>query len=331
MFRFRPLFERAKALTPPAWVKIWARRVGALGAVALVSYVLWKSGHSLDLSRLRTVPLLGALAASFVAWLGLAGGWTQLSPLPTRKSSMATWCRSQVLRYLPGAGWAQAARATTVRTTTAGKVTAVFAESAATVAVATAVGGALYGLDAGHMWWLGLGAPVGMAVAAAVLGPRLDLAPRRIFLAMASYGISWSAYAVAAVLTQEAVGAGHVPIVTIAGAGVLAWVFGFLTIITPGGMGVREVAYVALLAGTLPQGHLATAALLSRVTSVTAELTLLVLVLLGRRWMSAQRARAGVDTPTSTPSGSTPSGLAQGGPEPVLVETSAAADVSLSD
>lgn len=292
MDKLRLLVKRARALRLPPRVIVTARRTGALAAVGLVSYVLWSAGHGLDISRLHPLPLAGALGFALIAWGSLALGWSQLSPLPTRRSSIGSWCRSQVLRYLPGVGWAQAARATTVQTSTAGKVTAVIVESAATLAVALAVGGILYATGNDAMWYLAVLAPLGMAAGAFVLGSRLDLPPVRVFGAMGAYTVSWVAYGISTVFSQHAVGGViTVPTLTIAGAGVLAWSFGFLTVITPGGVGARELAYVALLTYAMPQSQLAAAALVNRVASTVAELVVLVAVLLGRRWVSAQRSR----------------------------------------
>ncbi len=297
--------QTLRALRPPERTLKLAKRVGAVGSVALVSYVLWKSGRGLDVSTLRPLPLLGALGASLVAWLGLATGWTSLSPLPTRRRSLSIWSRSQALRYLPGVGWAQAARAPTVKAKTLGKVSSVFVEAAATVAVALAVGGGLYAWWHGPVWYAGLAAPVAVAAVTAIVGQKLGFPPRRVFGATACYLVSWAAYGLAAIWSQAAVG-GAAPPLEIAGAACLAWAFGFLTVITPGGMGAREVAYVALLSSVLPQAQLAGAALVNRVTYTVAELAVLMVVVVAeRRSSSAQPSlspgRAGQLQPIRVP------------------------------
>lgn len=286
------LLQRARRLRPPDRVILAAKRFGALGSVGLVGYVLWRGALRLDVSQLHPLALLGALGFSLVAWLGLALGWTAISPLPSRQSSLSVWARTQALRYLPGVGWAQAARAPTVRTTTAGKVTSVFVEAAATVAMALAVGGSLYAWWHGPVWYLTLAAPAAVAAGGLMAGNRLGIPSRRVLGAMACYLLSWSAYGLATVMSQRAVG-GNAPALEILGAGCLAWAFGFLTIITPGGMGARELAYVALLTPVLSPGKLAGAALVNRVSYTLAELAvLLVVVLLGRRRVASEDSGA---------------------------------------
>lgn len=285
----------ARRWRPSERVSLAARRVGAVAAVSLVSYVFWKAARGVDVSSLHALPLLACGAFSVVAWLGLAAGWTLLSPLPTRRSSLATWCSTQVLRYLPGIGWAQVARATSVRSTTAGKASSVVIEAVATLAVALAVGGGLYATQKDHLWALLMLVPLALGGVWALIGRKLGLPAGRVTGAMAAYLVSWTAYSLATVFAQQAVGGSASPLL-VAGAGCLAWSFGFLTVITPGGVGARELAYVALMAGALPQSELAGAALVSRVASTLAELSVLVVVLAGRRWLSVQRARAAEET-----------------------------------
>lgn len=291
MASFPRIVAVARRWRPSERVVLAARRAGAVSAVSLVGYIFWKAARGIDVSSLHTIPLLACGAFSLVAWLGLAAGWTFLSPLPTRRSSLATWCRTQVLRYLPGIGWAQVARATSVRSTTAGKASSVVVEAAATLAVALAVGGGLYATRQDPLWALLMLVPLALGGVWAVVGRKLGLPAGRVMGAMAAYLVSWIAYGAAAVFAQQAVGGAVSPLL-VAGAACLAWSFGFLSVITPGGVGARELAYVALMASVLPQPELAGAALVSRVASTLAELSVLIAVLAGRRWLSAQRARA---------------------------------------
>ena len=67
--------------------------------------------------------------------------------------------------------------------------------------------------------------------------------------------------------------------IEVAGAALVAWGVGLVVVIAPGGVGVREAAYVGLLAGSsLSEGDLAAAAVTLRVLTVFAEIG----VLLGR-------------------------------------------------
>jgi uncharacterized membrane protein YbhN (UPF0104 family) len=78
------------------------------------------------------------------------------------------------------------------------------------------------------------------------------------------------------VLVQRAVTPGGEAL-QIAGAAAVAWGAGLVVIIAPGGVGVRELAYVGLLSGTLPRADLAAAAVTMRAVTVVAELAVLLL------------------------------------------------------
>ena len=88
--------------------------------------------------------------------------------------------------------------------------------------------------------------------------------------------IAFLAYAILAVLVQVAV-SGAVDVVAIAGASCLAWAAGLVVVIAPSGIGVREVVYVELLAGTLPHAELAAGAVTMRLIMIAAELGVLLL------------------------------------------------------
>jgi glycosyltransferase 2 family protein len=77
------------------------------------------------------------------------------------------------------------------------------------------------------------------------------------------------------VLVQRAVTGDGDPL-QIAGAAAVAWGAGLVVIIAPGGVGVRELAYVALLSDSLARADLAAAALTMRAVTVIAELAVLL-------------------------------------------------------
>jgi glycosyltransferase 2 family protein len=62
----------------------------------------------------------------------------------------------------------------------------------------------------------------------------------------------------------------------VAGAALVAWGAGLVVVIAPGGVGVREAAYVGLLAGTMSESDLAAAAVTLRVITVFAEVGVLL-------------------------------------------------------
>lgn len=263
----------------PKRVRIGARLVGALGSLGLVGWILVGAAKGIHPSQLDPGLLAAALACALVAWPSLAAGWACLSPNPTPSRAVGIWSQSQVLRYLPGKVWAQAARAGSVPQRTTGKVQVVVVEAAATVSMAVAVGGFLYAPGHDPLFALGLVVPVGLLVVAWRFPRLVGVPPRRIAMALGCYAVSWTAYGLAAVFAQAAIGPSLLPW-TVAGAAVLGWVFGFVTFVAPGGLGLREAAFVFLLAGALPSHRLEAGALVTRVAITVAELTLLTVVLI---------------------------------------------------
>jgi uncharacterized membrane protein YbhN (UPF0104 family) len=63
----------------------------------------------------------------------------------------------------------------------------------------------------------------------------------------------------------------------VAGAAAIAWSAGLVVVIAPGGIGVRELVYVALLAGVLPRADAAAAAVTMRLVTIAAEAAVLVI------------------------------------------------------
>lgn len=75
---------------------------------------------------------------------------------------------------------------------------------------------------------------------------------------------------------------------TIAPAAMLSWVVGFVLVPVPGGVGVREAAFVALVGGALPAGVRATIAVVARLAFMLVDaLGALVGAAVVRRWDAA--------------------------------------------
>ena len=129
---------------------------------------------------------------------------------------------------------------------------------------------------AGRPAWLALALAIALpAVASRYLASRTRVAPERAIPATAVYAAAFTAYALAAVLVQGAV-SGFDDSLAVAGAALVAWAAGLVVVIAPGGVGVREAAYVGLLAGTIGDGDAAAAAVTLRVITVFAEVGVLL-------------------------------------------------------
>jgi hypothetical protein len=73
----------------------------------------------------------------------------------------------------------------------------------------------------------------------------------------------------------------------VAGAAGISWAVGLLVVITPGGLGARELAYAGLLVPTFRHADVAAAAVLLRALTIGAELV--VLLAIGRPAKDAGR------------------------------------------
>jgi hypothetical protein len=236
----------------------------------------YRAARDTDLGSLHYWPLAGAYAAALVWWICLAVGWASLVGGGDHRAAIASWCRTQVARYLPGGVWHVVARATTVQGRVRDKLAAVTAENVTVLLVSLAVGGAWASV---HNWrWL----PLTLLVAAPLLVPRwLELRTRisrpRVRRAAASYAVGYVAYGVVGVLVQVSVSGLRDPTypLYVAGAACVAWAVGLVVVFAPSGVGVRELVYVWMLSGLYPRGDLAAAAVTSRLVTLLAELTVL--------------------------------------------------------
>ncbi len=102
---------------------------------------------------------------------------------------------------------------------------------------------------------------------------------------LAVYLACWLCYGSSGVVLIEALGFGPaVPIVDVIAAFVAAWMIGFLSLITPGGIGVREAVLVLLLRSTVSTSQAITVALLARLSSTLVEMVgVLIGLLIGRQ------------------------------------------------
>lgn len=254
------------------------RVAGYVASLAIVAAVAVQAGDDLDPGSLELWPLPPALILIAVWWLLLASGWGLLVAGTVRRSDIGTWCRTQALRYLPGGLWAPASRVVVVRGRMLDKFATVAAENVIALCAALALGGIALAAS-GEPAWAAVGLVLAVpAVASRFLASRTRITPERAVPATAVYAAAFAAYAIAAVLAQGAVsGFDSGQFLEVAGAALVAWGAGLVVVIAPGGVGVREAAYVGLLAGSsLSDGDLAAAAVTLRVLTVFAEVAVLL-------------------------------------------------------
>jgi hypothetical protein len=271
----------------------------------LIGYLVYLVGRHAD--ELRGIawgrhPLLlaGHFAGLVLMFAAFSAGWHVVvracgGPLGWRASA-ATWLVPNLGKYLPGkvamfAGRVEMARLAGVRrsATVSAMVFENVVQTLAAVpffAVALATGFQVG--DRATALAVAIFTACALALAVrpdlltrafnAVLKRRgrepLDVSPGRSDMAalFALEFLAWLAYAAAGVLLARALGlAGQATTLALAVTFVASWLVGFLSFITPGGLGVREVVFVALLSGSVGTGEAATLALVSRLTWTVIE------------------------------------------------------------
>ena len=252
------------------------RVLGYVGALAIVAAVAVRAGDELDPANLELWPLPLALGLVATWWLLLASGWALLVAGSVQRADIGSWCRTQALRYLPGGLWGPASRVVIVRGKMVDRLATVAAENVIALCAALALGGVALAASGRPVWLVLVLVLAVPAVASRFLASRTRVAPERAVPATALYAAAFAAYAVAAVLVQAAV-SGFDDSLAVAGGALVAWGVGLVVVIAPGGVGVREAAYVGLLAGTsISDGDLAAAAVTLRVITVFAEVAVLL-------------------------------------------------------
>jgi len=255
------------------------RGLAFVAAIGIVGVMTYRARNTVNLDQLELWPMVAAVPATMAWWFLLARGWSLLVTGKSRRGDVAHWCRTQAIRYLPGGIWAPVSRATLLPGTVPDKLATVGAENVIALSAAAAIGG--IGMAAsGHLIWLPLAlAPLVPPIATRVIGERSRVTAARAIHVTWNDAIAFLCYSVAAVLVQQAV-SGRTDVAAVAGAAALAWAAGLVVVIAPGGLGIREVAYVALLSSTFPSAEATTAAVALRGVTVLAEL--ICLMLLGR-------------------------------------------------
>jgi hypothetical protein len=269
------------------------RFVVAIGIVVAMGVVAVRYVPSRPLTWWLLAP---ALAVSVGWWVLLARGWSILAAGRSEREHMAMWCRTQVLRYLPGGIWAPTSRVVLVGGTATDRIATVAAENVVALCAALAVGGAAFALSGRPLWAILVLAPVAPIAAARFARGRTRLNPARLRAAIANGLVGFTLYAGAAVLVQAAVSGFDQPLL-VAGAAGVSWAVGLVVVFTPGGLGARELAYAGLLAPTFAHGDVAAAAVVMRAVTIAAELVVLVVVARPRARADAVKSRPSVNVP----------------------------------
>jgi glycosyltransferase 2 family protein len=241
------------------------------------------------------------LGAWMLAWRSLLTGMG--SPLPLR-AAVRIYFVSQLGKYIPGSVWALVAQMELAKEHHVPRqrgATAALLAMATTIATGCAVAAVTLPLTSDdatrRYWWLLVLAPIFLAllhprVVAYALNRALRIARRQPLDRTADLGtmvrtvawttLGWLLFGAHAWLLVRAAGGSGFFLAT--GAYALAFTAGFLVIIAPGGVGVREVALTVALGPVLAAGAPLVVALVSRVVMTVADLAWAgAAVLLGSR------------------------------------------------
>ena len=245
-----------------------------------------------------------SLVAFAVYFVALGVGWTLVARglghgLPL-SGGLSTWLLSMPARYVPGNVWHIAARvrlAGRYNVPAPGVVTASALEQALTVISAAGLGLLWLPARLGSHWVAPIGLaflacllllqpPVlnrGLRIAARLFGkaaPNVPLDYRRMAALATWYclvnALNGLAFALLASATGGSTSIALVPV--LASAYCLAYVVGYVSLLTPSGVGVREAALASMLSLYLPAGAAITLSLLARLFSTAGEALAVLLV-----------------------------------------------------
>jgi len=291
----------------------WLRAVLLYGIIAFCCYgvvIEWPQVHA-ALSHMHWYSVAGATLCALGGWLCMMLVWNEVisdlgSSLPP-SATVRVMSVVQLAKYLPGGVWAFAAQVELGseylvprrRSATAGVVSL-----ALTFALALAIAAVVLPLvstaAALHYWWaLAIAPVIGVCLLPPVLGRLVDGAlalvrqqplERRPSMGGIARALGWAALGWLLwglqvwLLIRDLTGLGTRALPVAIGGFALAWAAGTMIVLTPGGLGARELALIAVLTPIMPRGEALAIALVSRATMTFADLAWGGVGRAARRW-----------------------------------------------
>jgi glycosyltransferase 2 family protein len=291
----------------------WLRAALLYGIIAFCCYGVvteWPQVHA-SLNQMHWYSVAGAALAALAGWLCMVMVWSEViadlgSPLPL-SAAVRVMSVVQLAKYLPGGVWAFAAQielGSEYRVPRRRSATAAGVSLALTFALALAIAAVVLPLvstaAALQYWWaLAIAPVIGVCLAPPVLGRLVDrvliLARRQplerrpsmggIARALGWAALGWLLWGLQVwLLVRDLTGLGTRALPVAIGGYALAWAAGTMIVVTPGGLGARELALIAVLAPIMPRGEAIAVALVSRATMTFADLAWGGVGRAARRW-----------------------------------------------
>ncbi|SRR6266851_3607772 len=297
------------------------RAVLLAAALAFCAFGLANESHHVvaALRDLHWYSVLAAFAAAVVGTCCMMLAWRAiLADLGSRlrfPAAARVSFISQIGKYLPGTVWAFAAQIDLGRdhqVPVRRSATAIAISLAVTLETGLIVGTIALPLAsanaARHYWWLLALTPlIALCLLPPVLGSTLDRAlalakrqplERRPSMAGLLTAVGWSAVGWllwglhAWLLIASLSNRGTSALLLGLGSYALAWSVGIVVVVFPGGIGPRDLAFVAALAPVMPRGAALVVALTSRVVMTTSDVALAGLGVAISRLVKHSRAPA---------------------------------------
>lgn len=205
-------------------------------------------------------------------------------------NSLSVWFFSEATRYIPGNIWSFLSRAYLARQKRVSKNTSLFVlpvEVLTVITITTAL--SMYAiiknlekLPVSFVFYTSLVLPPLTLLGIVILQKtirrtlsrliNLDLNPTEIIKAIILQFASWSLYGLGTIVLID-MKVENLPLLF--SSALLAWLVGYLSLVTPMGLGVRESAFVILTGGTIGTAQAFVVAVVSRIILIVAELAIL--------------------------------------------------------
>ena len=251
----------------------------------------------------------GLLALAWLTYIGYfltrSLAWRQIMSdlgvsLPLARASRI-WFLSEFSRYIPGNVWSFLGRVYLAeKAGVAKKITAaslaiemIFLVGSTTVFVALYFLLLPYHAAAAYRWLFLLAIPTVILlltpkVLRNIINKLLKLMKKepikfkfssaKLLIVLILFTLAWAFYGFGSYLTMAAVvGVGQFSIWWLASTFIVAWLIGYISIVTPMGLGVREGAVVAALSPLISDGLAGLVAVITRIWLMISELSVLVL------------------------------------------------------